>query len=154
MAGATMDKAGEIIARLEKATGPDRETDARIWCLLNPGTVYKGHFEAYGRPRQTQVEYTEPPKRTRLVTGGHRPHADDWTASLDAVVALIERVRPGWEWTSSNNALLHTDEGAGAFAELVCPRVDGVQSGYCATAATPPLALLLALLKSLQERET
>jgi len=144
-----MSQIAELIKRVEGLTGPDRETDARVWCLLNPGTVYKDHFEAYGRPRQTQVQYTEPPKRTRLVTGGHRPHADDWTASIDAVVALIERVLPGWriearigQWPPHEprrTVLWNNDT-----------KQQSSVFGYSADAPTPALALLLALLRSME----
>jgi hypothetical protein len=86
--------------RCEQATGPDRELDALIWCTLN-GKKYAGHNEAYSAYRsgnpETQVEFTEPPKRTRLVTGSQTTggHAKPVTASLDSAMALVPE---GFEW--------------------------------------------------------
>src|SRR5690606_20644606 len=57
--GATAMTLPDLIARLEKATGPDRELDGRIWCAINgyefvqwdgAGCVYRaksiGHIDA------------------------------------------------------------------------------------------------------------
>lgn len=93
---------GEIVERLEKLTGPDREMDARIWAHFFK-VRYIGHnmaYAAYGASNPlTQVEFTTPPKRTRCVTGSPQyPHATPVTASLDAAVALVEKMLLGWGW--------------------------------------------------------
>lgn len=82
-----------LIEKLEAATGPDRGLDALIWCYLH-GKKYKGHVQAYNS-ELTQVFYTEPPKRTQMVTLGieYRPHAERFTASVDAAMMLVPR---GW----------------------------------------------------------
>lgn len=89
------DDLNALAARVEALMGPCRETDARIWCALN-GKKYGRHFEIDGINDRnlTQVEYTEPPKRRRLVTGNtlHNPHARNVTASLDAAMTLA----PSW----------------------------------------------------------
>jgi hypothetical protein len=83
----------ELADRVERLTGPCRETDAAIWCALN-GKKYKGHFPVYGEPSKTRVEYTDPPKRTRLVSGPHvGGDALQYTASIDAAMTLVP---PGW----------------------------------------------------------
>ncbi|WP_397586994.1 hypothetical protein [Sphingobium fuliginis] len=77
-----MMKLAEIV---EKANGPDRELDARIWCVLN-GKRYKSHWQAY-QSEETQVEYTEPGKR-KLFASNRGNHAKQWTGSLDAAMTL------------------------------------------------------------------
>lgn len=78
---------------------------------------------------------------------GMREPCPPWTASLDAVVALIERVLPGqdWEVSGSNYANIYSLPFNGIVARL--PRMK---------APTPALALLLALIEALlsQEQET
>ena len=105
-----------LAERCEAATGPDRELDALIWCALN-GKRYRGHnpaYASYGADNsETQVEYSEPPKRTRMVTTGRGvPHAQPWTASLDAAMTLVPSDE--WSvsiyygpWVSGNVRLLH-----------------------------------------------
>jgi hypothetical protein len=64
------------------------------------------------------------------------------TSSIDAAVALVERVLPGWEWQ------IHRRYGSGH------PFVGRVQLGvacYIVRAANGPLALLGALLTALDE---
>lgn len=79
--------------RCEKSAGPDRELDALIWCALR-GVKYKSHNPVYAgmgerEGLETQVEYTVPPKRTRMVSNGPVPHAKPVTASLDAAMTLV-----------------------------------------------------------------
>ena len=63
-----MSDLSSLISRVEKATGPDRELDARIWAHFS-GVKYVSHNAPYGDVHgRTQVEYTVPPKRTRVVT--------------------------------------------------------------------------------------
>lgn len=81
----------KLAERVEALEGPCREVEALIWCALH-GKRYQGHNQAYGSD-ETQVEYTEPPKRTRRVTGtlkGDNQHAPRWTASIDAAMTLAD----------------------------------------------------------------
>jgi hypothetical protein len=93
------NRARELLAladRCEAATGPDRELDALIWCAMQ-GVRYISHnptYAGHGEGDDTQVEYVEPPKRTRRVSGKSRPHAKPFTASLDATMTLIENWNP------------------------------------------------------------
>ena len=123
-----------LTEKLEAATGPDRELDAHIWCHLH-GKKYKGHWPAYNSDA-TQVEYTEPPKRTRLVTMGiaSRPHAERFTGSIDAAMTLVE---DDWEWkldndTSGECAPFKFEMGLHIYGE----------------APTPALAICIAAIKA------
>ena len=82
----------DLAERIEAATGADRELDALIWCALR-GVRYASHNPAdasFGAHNpETQVEFTEPPKRVRLVSGPYGiPHAKPFTASIDAAMTL------------------------------------------------------------------
>ena len=68
-----------------------------------------------------------------------------YTASVDAVIALIEEKLPGW------CVMLATTKGGGWWARL--RQVDEPQPYWAANAATAPLALLLALCRALQAQE-
>jgi hypothetical protein len=131
--------------RCEQATGPDRELDALIWCTLN-GKKYAGHNEAYsayhsGNP-ETQVEFTEPPKRTRLVTGSRTTggHAKPVTASLDSAMALIP------EGYNCSLQFGLTFEGESySVSSLQGPKPHNAAT---VKAATPALALCAAALRA------
>jgi hypothetical protein len=97
-----------LAERVERAEGPSRELDALVWCALN-GKRYSDHYEAYAFHSSenplTQVEYTEPPKRTKLVTGRHVAHALPVTASIDAALTLADGLSEAQIWTVWNEAL-------------------------------------------------
>jgi hypothetical protein len=92
----------DLIERLEKATGPSRELEARIrhellcppdayvaqspingaWC------IYRG--ENNGRPNLYERAYEVPFEVWR----------GEYTASIDAVLGLLSHVLPGWAWSA------------------------------------------------------
>lgn len=63
------------------------------------------------------------------------------TESLDAAVALVERVRPGWHWAT---ATLPNNKAMAAIGNLA----DRGKEPPTVEAATPAIALLIALLES------
>ena len=138
----TVDEVGRLTALVEwceQATGPDRKLDALIWCALR-GVRYSGHYEAYAgygaHNAETQVEFTEPQKRSRLVSGNPRvPHAQPVTASLDAAMTLVPK-----GWGSKAQQLGHP-----TFWTLVEPGTGKEVTGLGATFA---LALTAAALRA------
>lgn len=144
----TMGSLDGLIAALEEATGADREIDARIWCAF-AGVRYRDHHELYGGSRCTQVVYTEPPRRTECVTrdkGAHR-HAEPYTASLDAALALVGEKLPGHH----AGVMVEDRHGDGsmtwgAWVDNRCPDTE-IQF-----AKQPAIALLIALLRTLQSK--
>lgn len=100
-----MSTIAELIDRLEKATGPSRELEAHIRrALLCPPDAYveqspfNGAWCIYrgehnGRPRLFEMPYKTPLEVWR----------GEYTASIDAAVALAEHVLPGWQWTLSRH---------------------------------------------------
>jgi hypothetical protein len=68
------------------------------------------------------------------------------TASLDAAMALCERVLPGSSWEVGR--LLHNNRGFANLYVVGDAQDDPVQH-YSGDAKTPPLALLTAILRAL-----
>jgi hypothetical protein len=144
------NRARELLAladRCEAATGSDRELDALIWCAMQ-GVRYISHnptYAGHGEGDDTQVEYVEPPKRTRRVSGKSRPHAKPFTASLDAAMTLVD---PRALWA-------HGSMEDGPFARLCWPMPDGgfVGGYHEAFAATVPLATCAASLRAIAQTE-
>lgn len=120
----------EIIERLEKATGPDRELDLAIvkaFGIVPPEAAQGPYGFGYVDKGQWATQRVE-----RL------------TAGLDAPIALAERVLPGWVvrlWISQRRSA----------CQLTSPRGD---DGEKYAAANPALALCLALCRALQAQET
>lgn len=78
-----MSALAELIARVEGLKGPDREVDAHVAVAIYGGA----RIDDGGKyPGWWFTDLTEHLKAPR------------YTASIDAVVALIERELPGWWW--------------------------------------------------------
>ena len=130
----TETKEQTLLERVEVATGPDREIDRDLWLAFG---LYPEGVEDIGL-------YVDP---SSGCTGGVIYSADPLTASLDAAMALCETVLPGWEWIvekrkSTCNARVHT--GYDSFDDD-----DG--EIFEASASTPALALIAAVLKARAE---
>ena len=106
-----------LLSRVRAASGPDRELDADIWQAL----CWKHHWReiAKGTP---------------------------FTGSIDAAVALVERVLPGCsltilrDWGGLNRCRIWTDD--------ITPAPP-----YVGTASSLPLAILAALLSALEQKD-
>jgi hypothetical protein len=136
-----MSDLAELLARVEAATGPDRELDAQIVCAAN-GWTFERFSTPTDRPRMTGCFIYVRSNGVRVWS-----QAEDnacVTASLDRALALVERVRPGW-WREFTE---HDNGGPRRWlVTLTAPR--GTPGVGEAEASTPALALLAALLKSL-----
>ncbi len=126
----------ELIERVEGATGPDRELDAAI-CRHTRHTA-------------------EQPDGSWLETfdGGYRHTINPpaLTASLDAALALCERVLPeAWPGFQRNRV---TDPARAWSAWLeIFPEGAKDYDTYDFNAPTPALALILAMLQALQAKD-
>jgi len=154
----------DIIARLERASGADRELDAAIACLF-PETLGIAHVEECSgfRPSSTgAIYYNRDGSGAVMSTSGAdiRP----FTASLDASLDLVGEKLPGWTWMIRQRDC--HEAAAGAFtARLASPDFEAeewasgsitktdVLSGRDATAGaiTPALAVLIALFRALED---
>lgn len=124
-----------LIERLEKADGPDRELDGSI------------HNRLFG------TEYVRSPRSvTGFLTSSENngcPTVPAYTASIDAAVALAERVLPGSLYRIEklgDGSGLPTSKRGWATAGL-----PGEQEQ--AYAATPALAICIATLRALSAQE-
>ena len=109
----------ELIARLEKATGPDRELDEAIAAACQAYEVIKVH---------------SPP----LLQNCTVQNTPLFTASIDAALTLVPE---GWWWT-----IKHAPHRRGAFVSLHNHNIGGGDLSI-ADSLTPALAICLAALK-------
>lgn len=144
---------GALLERVTKATGADRKIDAEIVAALRycrPG--FPDWIVGWAGPFVPNI-----PDAGRVAIGhsngktGTHWSAEPVTASLDAALAMAERVMPPLDWTVRRNA----DKGFHAILDGPTPETpDGSIRPWVfvsATAPTPALALLAALLKSLAQ---
>lgn len=122
----------ELLERVEKAEGPDRELDvliaqaiAKPTTMLN-GLTFDGAVAAYPNDLAGIAQNWPVPT---------------YTASLDAALALVERVLPGWKKAFSHRSFQYD----GWLVTLV-PVSGDAQQGRSESAA---LALLAAMLNAL-----
>jgi len=134
-----MTKHSDLIARLEALTGPDMEVDWDIG--LNVGGMKSVRtFGMAGNWFDRCVD------ETSLSVS-----MPDYTASIDAAVALCERVLPGWRWGITQGTE-DDDEVQGNVWPETTPFTAYLDSyGYH---ANPAIALLIAILKALDAKET
>lgn len=139
-----MTETEKLIERLEAATGPDRELDGLMYGWESGLSPNGGSFMLGGGFQFRHPTKVHPSGPAALYVPGDSVPA--YTASLDAALALVERVRPGWWWCS------RSDDTEGAYANLGPARTNPNAGGPCwrAYAPTAPIALCLALLRTLE----
>ncbi len=127
-----------LLQRVEQATGPDRELDAAIIAWLNNAEVRRYPPADDFGPRDRWQFWS--------LDGAHFLGSEakfpvpPLTASVDAALALVERVKPGSEVLMGLRQTAATQPWA---------RV-GPWWASDAIGATLPLAILAALLRSLE----
>lgn len=163
----------DIIARLTAATGPDRELDAEImfdlfakpfgkkedggptgylWPEDNPswnfGIRFSGKDRAwFGECRKKIDGETLLIERDGALVLMNSLRIPALSASIDATVALIGRVLPGWDRSSGKISWSFDLDGNRTWnANLRYFRAE-------ADAPTLPLAILLALFRALEAQE-
>lgn len=120
-----------LLARVEAAAGPDRGLDCDIFCATAESPF---------------VNYY--PDCVLASLGGFAARVeiadiDKFTSSIDAAVALCERVLPGWTaWEIRSRA------GKSIFHAEVSRLVNGEEDIEAANSASPALALLAAILRA------
>lgn len=123
----------DLIARLEKLPGPDRELDADIFRALG--------WRSFGGIFNQQ--WWEGPSGERCKA------VPFFTASIDAALTLVPE---GYCWLSRSHDgsknLAGNGSGAGGFANVHANRDDAIF--FTAFAATPAIALCIAALKARQ----
>lgn len=133
----------ELIERVEKGEGADRELDGAIHVALFPDSdasrfitgAYRSEWWKFGTP-QGLVYRTE--------NGGGGVPLPSYTTSLDAVLALIEGKLPGWRWSVE-------DAGDGRYEGNLFASPTGRRM-QTANVAFPARALLAAFLRAHKEQ--
>lgn len=137
----------DLLARVGEAEGPDREIDAIIHVTLcQPAPEPGDETRRYRMPaRNMDYEAVEPGHYWYVARSGKSLHsAPTYTSSLDAVVALVERVLPGSFWRAQKQS---PDYDIAPFW-AVCGPHGKPKRQHTADGATPALALLAALIKA------
>jgi len=131
----------DLIARMEALTEPSREVDAEIMAACFDWAKNEPQYLAYYCVGDEDPIYFHAP----IGSPYQKNPPPKLTASLDAAVALAERVLPGCNATIDilppSATIWDEDHGASD----ACYQVKG---------ATPSIALCIAVLKALKERET
>lgn len=148
-----MNDLSSLIERVKAAKEPSRELD----CLID--AIVRDDREVLNVGQQILARNRKPPHDSYLVgtidpgrkarnftEAGGNPPDPRYTASVDAVIALIEDKLPGWKRS------LFEKRGGGWIARVSSPRYDTFTSGEDDRAATAPLALLSALLTAIKEQ--
>lgn len=124
-----------LLEKIQGVTGLDRELDI----LIGAATGYRNRFDG-----SLLSDVLAMPERHE--EGMQWEGVPAYTASLDAALALVERVLPGFD------ADVNIRSGEEPMAAYVWPAGTYI-GGHGAQAATAPLALLAALLTALISKE-
>lgn len=131
----------DLLTRVRNATGPDREWDAEIASALGFPIEWKqANYTMETYPVITWSDTREP--------------CPQFTASIDAALALVERVLPGW-----HGALTWLPDHGPNDASFACEigpmdwSGDGPPDNIIGHGDSMPLAILAALLTALIAKE-
>jgi hypothetical protein len=131
--------------RVAKLTGPDWHTDALVTAWLT-GTTVKHYPPATDFGPQNSWQFSDADGRFLGNEGTPRFKTPRYTASVDAVLALVDRTQPGWRW----GVLTGVEVKVWAYnPHQDAPSYDQPLAKLVAVAPTPAIALLNALLTSL-----
>lgn len=141
--------------RIKAATGPDRKID----CEIEAAIIHRERFVVVPPPFYDPERYfCNPDPSVDWIGYDLLNTAPRYTASIDAALALVERMLPGWKWGVSSIAVRtgeKTAEGYPRYGEGFRAHVTAVSAlrpmPSIGEAPTAPLAILLALLTALQE---
>ena len=129
-----------LIARLEQATGPDRELDADIAVAVDGGEI------VWKMANYTMESYPARRHPSPHHIGGYcNAHVPSYTASIDAALTLVPSGKghdPWWMLKAAWRGI--------AKAEIW---VDGKGKPFRGEAATPALAICIAALRAIEARQ-
>lgn len=127
--GVRADQLSALLARVESAEGPDRALDGAI-CRACGDTVASNEIGGFIWKPADAEGWRSVPKLT---------------ASLDASLALCERVLPTATWDVGSVERIDRK----FYSAIVWPANGGPDSGECHSDANPALALIAAMLRAL-----
>lgn len=139
--GADMTTLSELSRRVSEAEGPSRELDVEIWLALDGRNTRKQWSYVHEATGKTcEIDETRDATR-RLIT------VPEYTASLDAVAALIAEKLPGCGWQIGQT---EEDMDFRCWARVL--KRSALFAPPNGVAKTPALALLAAALLAIHER--
>lgn len=142
----------ELIERLEKATGPDRELDVAIGYETSEEIGgLSGSFRQYCSIHD--LDFAAVAFDAMSYTSILRTGLPCYTSSIDAAVSLAERVLPGWYWRVGRTSLF--PNGWAFVSRLPPDHCDRKDEAACSDgkAANPSIALCIAVLRAKKELE-
>lgn len=134
----------ELRKRVEGASGPDREMDLDLALALGlapTGEMWKRRKGRYNQGGHPELREDRSPAPGPWPTFTAKPYS----SSLDAALSLVERKLPGWVWS--------VDSAVGLQPAACWMEEAGGHQSFAATASTPALAVLAALLTALDQPE-
>ncbi|NTG48630.1 hypothetical protein G6M04_14650 [Agrobacterium rhizogenes] len=143
-----MQKLEELITALEMATGPNYALEVEIFKYLHP--EYADYVQGRGGLVHTNDGCDQ------RVLSDVRP--GNYTSSIDAAIALTERLLPGWSWTTSdrNRRIIAPKREDGPWGAVNSPAwwdEDESDEYFEAFASTPAIALVLSTLRAKLSQE-
>lgn len=130
-----------LIERLEAAGGPGIMLEAEIFWTLERDRATTAFWRgAMGRPGSLPEEFARLPRGLGMAS--MEAASPNYTASLDAALALADRVLPGW-----CISLQRVNGWRAALAD------SPISPDFYSDAATAPLALCIAILKARATQE-
>jgi len=148
----TRDEWTALAERCEKATGPDREIDVALCIAADAPRILTHLLSKELRPLQKGQwyacgdGYVSHPEWVYLDGAPGKSPAERYTASLDAITALVERELPGCGFVVKSRLTT-----AKTIARIFLRRWEAVSSDY---ATTPALALCAAFCRAMASKET
>jgi hypothetical protein len=123
-----------LLSRVEAATGPDRKIDLDVARALVPDLV-------------------DPPITINLYLTGREVRAPEfilwrYTASVDACIALADRVLPGWWWSIERFGGAHPRRGFFMARMFTAVMPEEREIKELASANTASLAMLACILRA------
>lgn len=125
----------ELIERLERAQGPDRELDARIWEYLGLAPEYDNSKKPYGNWHYIGDGRYNFRDDTPF---GHGARAPQYTSSIDAAMTLVPK---GWMLWGLSDLMF---DGVSGCTLIDCSGGEAIASG----ARTLPINICIAALKA------
>ena len=151
-----MEELERLRQRVREAEGPDREIDAEIEAALFGGRASHTFTEDSDGARLRKsygpgavFDHIDPETNGGHVLLGMTREASPFTTSVDASLALVEKVLPGWtpcNMGQNDNKTWHAELREGYLTSYN-------KAVYCIKAANLPLAIIDALLTALIEKE-
>lgn len=131
-----------IIERLEKAEGPSMPLDCMVLEAVCPDVMIDSYPTAADDACVFHADAAGIDNKSPL---------PQFTASIDAAVALTERMLPGWIWNIEGSWTDGNGKKVPSCADIY--RLNASDMDHVPySGATPPIALLIAMFRALQAR--